>query len=457
MSNPTTVRKIALGADHAGFELKQHVLQHLRKQGLEVVDCGTHGPDPVDYPQFAAAVARQVADGGCPRGIVIDGAGIGSCMAANKVAGVRAALCHDVSSARNSREHNDANVLTLGAGMVGRSLAEQIVDAWLAGECTADRHRRRVEMIGQIERGAPTAEPTRTTGVEGLSEEDLARVVARMAELRGATGAASCTEASCMFCRVCGETDPKRIRQLIDAGAHRIGHRPGQGSPPRELAQYIDHTLLRPDATAEDVRKLCVEAREYSFASVCLNPTYVKLAARELAGTPVKVCAVVGFPLGAHVADVKAMEARRAIREGATEIDMVINLGALKSGECDLVYRDILAVTDACIERRVVCKVIIETALLTDDEKAVACRLARKARADYVKTSTGFGPGGATAHDVALMAEAVRGTTMGVKASGGIRTLADARKLIEAGATRIGASASVKIMAEAQKEVTVSA
>jgi deoxyribose-phosphate aldolase len=262
---------------------------------------------------------------------------------------------------------------------------------------------------------------------------------------------------SALFCQVCTTTDPERIKQLIDAGAARIGRQLGDGAPPKELAKYFDHTLLRPDATGDDVKKLCAEAREFSFASVCINPTYVKLAANELAGTSVKVCTVVGFPLGAHLPDIKALEARRAIREGATEIDMVINVGAVKSGDCDLVYRDILAVTDACIERRVTCKVILETALLTDEEKTVACRLAKKARADFVKTSTGFGPGGATAHDVTLMADAVRGAPMGVKAAGGIRTLEDARKMIEAGATRIGASASVKIMQQARKEVTVSA
>jgi deoxyribose-phosphate aldolase len=256
---------------------------------------------------------------------------------------------------------------------------------------------------------------------------------------------------------VCAETNPEFVKQLIDAGADRIGRRPTDGDVPRELARYIDHTLLRADATAEDVRRLCAEAKEFGFASVCVNPTYVKLSASELAGSPVAVCTVVGFPLGTHAPEIKGMETRRAIREGATEIDMVVNIGALKGGDCELVLRDIRAVTDACLERRVLCKVIIETALLTDEEKVVACQLARKARADFVKTSTGFGPGGATAHDVALMLDAVRNTAMGVKASGGIRTLEDARKMIEAGATRIGASASIKIMKEATAGVTFSA
>jgi deoxyribose-phosphate aldolase len=290
-----------------------------------------------------------------------------------------------------------------------------------------------------------------------MSEEDLGRIVARIQELGGAGAATACPNAGTAACQVCTQTDPARVQQLLDAGADRVGHRPDQQAPPRELAEYIDHTLLRPEATVDDVKKLCAEAREFSFASVCVNPTYVKLVAQQLAGSEVKVCAVVGFPLGAHLPEIKAMEARRAIREGAHEIDMVINVGALRSGDCELVYRDILGVTDACIERRVICKVILETAMLTDEEKAVACQLAKKARADFVKTSTGFGPGGATAHDVALMAEAVRGTSMGVKASGGIRTLEDAKTMIAAGATRIGASASVKIMKEAKKDVTFSA
>ncbi|MFH0980946.1 MAG: deoxyribose-phosphate aldolase [Planctomycetota bacterium] len=232
-------------------------------------------------------------------------------------------------------------------------------------------------------------------------------------------------------------------------------HRPGAGTVPVELAKYIDHTLLKPDATAQQVMELCAEAAQYGFASVCVNPNWVALAAKRLSGTPVKVWAVVGFPLGAHTPEIKALEARRAIRDGAREIDMVINVGALKSGDDELVYRDIRAVTEACLEGRALCKVIIEAALLTDAEKVRACQLAKRARADFVKTSTGFGPGGATAHDVALMAEAVRGTKMGVKAAGGIRSYEDAQKMIQAGATRLGASAGVRILQES-KGMTVS-
>ncbi|MBU0640664.1 MAG: deoxyribose-phosphate aldolase [Planctomycetes bacterium] len=464
MSNASRIKTIALGADHAGYELKEHLKGYLQQRGYEIADCGTHGTASVDYPEFAAAVARHVADGSCARGIVVDGAGIGSAIVANKIPGVRAALCYDESSARNSREHNDANVLTLGAGLIGRNLAERVVDVWLTAECTVDRHRRRVAQIAQVEQGGhlssraetscATAAPS-AAAPSALNDEDIQRIVTRITEL-GAAGGEISGDLASLFCQVCVETSPESMRQLIEAGAARIGHRPGRGALPKDLAGYIDHTLLRPEASAEDIRKLCAEAREHEFASVCINPTWVKLAASELRGTAVVVCAVTGFPLGAHVPEIKGLETRRAIRDGAREIDMVINVGALKSGDCDLVLRDIRAVTDACMERRVICKVIIEAALLTDEEKVVACRLSRQARADFVKTSTGFGPGGATAHDVALMSQAVRDTKMGVKAAGGIRSLEDAQKMIAAGATRIGASAGVKILKEATG-VTVSA
>jgi deoxyribose-phosphate aldolase len=386
-------------------------------------------------------------------------------------------MCYDVSTARNSREHNNANVLTLGAGMIGRALAEQIVDAWLSWECTADRHKRRVGMIdaldgGRSSSGGGAGGSCGCGGTGGscscggqlgggtVSDEDIVRIAARIAEKQSSNGApgvssAQCTDPLCTVCKVCVDIDPASAKQLLEAGANRIGHRAGQAPLPAELSKFIDHTLLKPEATVEDVRKLCGEAREYHFASVCVNPTYVALAAKELANTDVIVCAVVGFPLGAHMPEIKAMEARRAIREGAREIDMVINVGALKSGLCDLVLRDIRAVTDACLERGVVCKVILETASLTDDEKFTACQLAKRARADFVKTSTGFGSGGATVHDVALMAEAVRGTAIGVKASGGIRDLAQANEMIAAGATRLGVSAGIKIIKES-KGITVS-
>ncbi len=220
---------------------------------------------------------------------------------------------------------------------------------------------------------------------------------------------------------------------------------------PEELARYIDHTLLKPEATSEQIKQVCREALQYHFASVCVNPSYVELVARELSGSDVKTCSVVGFPLGATLPEVKAFETRKAIELGAQEIDMVINIGALKSGDEELVGKDIEAVVEVAHERDALVKVIIEAALLTDEEKVRACLIAKRAGADYVKTSTGFGPGGATVEDVKLMRATV-GPSMGVKAAGGIRTLEKALAMIEAGATRIGASAGVKIVQEALKE-----
>ena len=214
------------------------------------------------------------------------------------------------------------------------------------------------------------------------------------------------------------------------------------------LAKYIDHTLLKPDATEAQIEKLCAEAREYGFASVCVNSCYASLAARLLAGSDVAVCCVVGFPLGAATTAAKAFEAADAAQNGATEIDMVINVGAAKDGRWDDVEADIAGVA-AAIEGKALLKVIIETCLLTDAEKIEACRAAVRAGADFVKTSTGFSKAGATAADVALMRKTV-GPDVGVKAAGGIRTYADAVRMIEAGASRIGASAGIAILAEAE-------
>ncbi|HMQ56437.1 MAG TPA: deoxyribose-phosphate aldolase [Anaerolineae bacterium] len=214
------------------------------------------------------------------------------------------------------------------------------------------------------------------------------------------------------------------------------------------IARLIDHTLLKPDATADQVRKLCTEAREYDFAAVCLNPTHVKLAAQLLAGSQIAVCTVVGFPLGANLTVTKAIETEQVISEGATEVDMVINLGALKVGNLELVETDIAAVVAVAHAHKAICKVIIETGLLTEAEKVTACQLVKQAGADFVKTATGFNSGGATVADVTLMRQTV-GPEMGVKAAGGVRSLADARSMVEAGATRIGTSSGVKIMEEA--------
>ena len=213
-----------------------------------------------------------------------------------------------------------------------------------------------------------------------------------------------------------------------------------------ELARYIDHTLLKPDAKEGDIIKLCKEALEYKFASVCVNASYVKLAYSFLQGTEVRVCTVAGFPLGATTKEAKAFEASQAIENGAAEIDMVINVGALKSGKPDAVKEDIKAVVDVCKDKALL-KVIIETCLLTDEEKVTACLLSMEAGADFVKTSTGFSVSGATVEDIKLMRRTI-GPNMGVKASGGIRNLESALKMIEAGATRIGASASVSIVNE---------
>lgn len=213
-----------------------------------------------------------------------------------------------------------------------------------------------------------------------------------------------------------------------------------------DLARYIDHTILKPDAKESDVIKLCKEALEYKFASVCVNAANVKLADSFLHGTDVKVCTVVGFPLGATTKETKAFEAAQAIENGASEVDMVINIGALKSGKLDVAEEDIKAVADVC-KGKALLKVIIETCLLTDEEKATACELSKKAGANFVKTSTGFSTGGATTEDITLMRRIV-GPEMGVKASGGIRNLETALAMINAGATRIGASASISIVNE---------
>jgi len=220
---------------------------------------------------------------------------------------------------------------------------------------------------------------------------------------------------------------------------------------PGRLAKTIDHTLLKPEATREQIVTLCEQAREYGFAAVCVNPVYVGLCHSLLAGTGVEVACVAGFPLGAALPEVKAYEAQRAVAAGATEVDMVIHVGALKDRAYEAVYRDVAAVVQACHARGAVLKVIIEAALLTDEEKVAACCLAQLAGADYCKTSTGFGPGGAKLEDVALMRRTV-GPEMGVKAAGGVRTYADAIAMIAAGATRIGASAGVQIVQQARAE-----
>lgn len=408
MPGPT---QIALGADHGGFEMKEALKAYLRERGHAIRDLGTQSKEPVDYPKIARAVAESVASGAAKFGIMIDGAGIGSAMAANKVPGILAAAAYNEALARNSREHNDANVLTLGSGQVDLDTAKRIVDVFLTTDCTADRHRARVKMIRDYEKNmSPT----------DLTADDMARIAAR-------------------------------VRELLQQGGGDAAPRQSAPIPPDKLVKLIDHTVLKAEATAEDIEKLCKEAMENGFYSVCVNPSWVTKARQLLRGTPVKICAVVGFPLGAQSPEIKTLEARRALREGAHEIDMVINIGALKSKDDLLVARDIRGVVEVTDEAHGVSKVIIETALLSDEEKVRACQLSMKAGADFVKTSTGFSKSGATVEDVRLMAQTVAPRKLGVKASGGIRSYADVVKMVGAGATRIGSSNSVAILQEARQ------
>lgn len=280
--------------------------------------------------------------------------------------------------------------------------------------------------------------------VERLIEQITRQVLILLREEETRAGAEpgnSCIEQCISSCQV-------EVQQIINAGASRLTSTVGNVDVGADIAKMIDHTLLKPDATQDQIAQLCYEARKYGFAAVCVNPTHVKLCTELLKGSPVHVCTVVGFPLGATPPEVKAYEAQQSIDHGATEVDMVINIGALKSKDYALVERDIATVARTCHAGGALLKVIIEAALLTDEEKVLACQLAKAAKADYVKTSTGFGPGGATVHDVELMRRAV-GPDMGVKAAGGIKSFQDAQAMVKAGATRIGASAGIKIIEQA--------
>jgi deoxyribose-phosphate aldolase len=281
-----------------------------------------------------------------------------------------------------------------------------------------------------------------------LAASDLVRLIDLIAEeVMAAVGSAALARTPNCTCHgVLYECCPERLQGVLQAGAARLGlHAPG---PAGNVAAMIDHTLLRPDATRQDIETLCREAAEHRFATVCVNPTWVALAAARLRGHQVGVCSVVGFPLGATTPDTKHYETRRVIFDGATEVDMVVNVGALKSGDLRLVERDIEAVAQPCREAGVLSKVIIEAALLTDEEKITACTLAKAAGADFVKTSTGFAKSGATVADVALMRRVV-GEDMGVKAAGGVRDYESVKALVAAGASRVGASAGVRIVREA--------
>jgi deoxyribose-phosphate aldolase len=397
--------RVAVGADHGGFALKGDAIAWLRELGAVPVDFGTRDASAVDYPDVAAAGARAVAAGQVDLGLCIDGAGIGSTMAANKIAGVRAANCVSVAMASSAREHNFANVLCLGAKLIPATEALAIVRAFLATEHGPERHARRVAKVMALERLVPQA---------------------------------STSEAA---------TEPTRpgLAHAIDAGACRLGVGRCPAPELHDLASYFDHTLLKPDATVAEIDALCAEALANHFASVCVNGCHVARCAEILAGSGVLVCSVIGFPLGAMAGEVKAYEARRAIEDGACEIDMVLAVGLLKSGQHERVQQDIELVARTCHALGARLKVILETCLLTDAEKVTACTLAKRAGADFVKTSTGFSKSGATAADIALMRRTV-GPVMGVKASGGVRDQETAKALIGAGATRLGASASVAIV-----------
>jgi deoxyribose-phosphate aldolase len=283
---------------------------------------------------------------------------------------------------------------------------------------------------------SPTREP-----IDAAKLEEILSEIARQI-LEHGWGNWGCGSVSVELC-------PERASEMIEAGACRLGACGPGTALPGSVAGAIDHTLLKPEASSAEIDKLCAEALQHKFASVCVNGTWVRRCAEILHGSPVAVCAVVGFPLGAMASEVKSYEARRAIEDGACEIDMVINIGALRSGDHDFVRRDIAAVAQTCHNLGARLKVILETALLSDAEKVRACELAKEAGADFVKTSTGFSKGGATAADVALMRKTV-GPTLGVKASGGVRDAKDAKAMLQAGATRLGASASVAIVTGGQ-------
>jgi deoxyribose-phosphate aldolase len=278
--------------------------------------------------------------------------------------------------------------------------------------------------------------------VEIITHEVLAAMLEQQEKAKSPEGVSckyDCAETQCVH------TCFDNTGQVVSAGAERLSSTIGVIPQDASLAKMIDHTLLKPDATQEQIAQLCFEARKYGFASVCVNPTWVELCAKLLEGSQVKVCTVIGFPLGATSPEVKSFETQVALDHGATEIDMVINIGALKARDLDLVAKDIRGVVQTSHAHGAIVKVIVEAILLTDEEKTIACLLSKEAGADFVKTSTGFASGGATVKDVALMRRVV-GPEMGIKAAGGVRTYEDAENMIKAGATRIGASAGVRII-----------
>ena len=290
-----------------------------------------------------------------------------------------------------------------------------------------------------------------------MNRETVDRIINEILEekRKGGDDHSCCKDGVCSD-HLCVVHNKEGVRNIVGNGAARVTSGMGveaAGGVEPDLAGLIDHTLLKPEATSVEIEKLCAEAKKYGFASVCVNPCYVSLCAKLLQGTEVKVCTVIGFPLGATSTSSKAFEAEQAIRDGAQEVDMVLNIGLLKSGEYEYVESDIFAVVSTARRYRLLTKVILETGLLNDDEKVKACVLAKRAGADFVKTSTGFSKGGATVGDVALMRRVV-GSAIGVKASGGVRSREDALAMVASGADRIGASASVRIVSGEMSEAT---
>jgi deoxyribose-phosphate aldolase len=303
----------------------------------------------------------------------------------------------------------------------------------------------------------------RSAGVEQRQLEQMIQAITE--EILGYLGSEKCAdlcgleidELICPGCdQRCAERCSRKTRKVMEAGAARISAGASTGPIEADIARLIDHTLLKPEASRKEIQKLCEEALKYGFASVCVNPWNVAQAAEILRGSEVRVCTVVGFPLGATLPQVKVFETEEAIKLGAQEIDMVINIGALKSGQEEAVEADIRGVVEASHRGGAICKVILETALLSTDEKVRGSVACKNAGADFVKTSTGFSTAGATAEDVRLM-RAVVGGEIGVKAAGGVRSLDDLKKMVEAGATRIGASASIKILEQARGQASVPA
>lgn len=409
--NKEQVKRIAIGADHGAFAAKEALREYLTAAGYSVTDVGTFdGTTAVDYPDFAYSVARKIVSGECDRGIMLDGAGIGSSMVCNKVAGIRAALCWNTKTIINSRQHNNANVLTMGSSMHTTDEICTMADVWLKTGFEGGRHWPRINKMMAIEKNRRRK----------MDQNELVDKITR-----------------------------EVMNQLKDLLNEQQTGKPADDKPvvtmtTAQMARFIDHTLLKPGAVVEQFDQLVNEALTYKFYSVCVNSSWVPYVAKKLRGSEIKICSVVGFPLGEMDSRSKAFETRNAISNGAHEIDMVMNIGALKSRNLKLVEEDIRAVKRACRSNTVL-KVIIETALLTEEEKVLACEISKKAAADFVKTSTGFNGGGATVPDIELMRRVV-GPDMGVKASGGIKDFKSALALIRAGANRIGAGASVQII-----------